>query len=167
MGRRDIAEILLAHGAHPTIFSAAMLGQLEVVKAIIAARPEARSMLGPHSIPLLAHARVGGEKSAEVVRYLQSLSEANGPPTQDISEEELAEFAGEYVFGRGPDDRIDISPKGKQLTFTRKGGDVRPLHYVGDRAFRPAGATAVRIRFGDASEMTVHDGDLLIRATRR
>jgi hypothetical protein len=35
VGHREIAELLLANGAHPTIFSAAMLGQLEVVKAFI------------------------------------------------------------------------------------------------------------------------------------
>jgi len=37
VGRPDIAEALLAHGARPSIFSAAMLGQLDVVKAFVAA----------------------------------------------------------------------------------------------------------------------------------
>src|SRR5262249_53199767 len=36
MGRVDIADVLLANGARPTIFSAAMMGQLETVKAFIA-----------------------------------------------------------------------------------------------------------------------------------
>src|SRR5262245_53082118 len=33
VGNRDIVEVLLANGARPTIFSAAMLGQLDTVKA--------------------------------------------------------------------------------------------------------------------------------------
>src|SRR5438477_8335654 len=41
MGRRDIAELLLAHGARLDVFAAAMLGEVEVVRAIIAAHPEA------------------------------------------------------------------------------------------------------------------------------
>src|SRR5215467_7419110 len=39
VGNREIAEFLIANGARPTIFSAAMLGQLDVVKAFIAAAP--------------------------------------------------------------------------------------------------------------------------------
>src|SRR5262249_51931588 len=39
VGHREIAELLLANGAHPTIFSAAMLGHLDVVKAFITASP--------------------------------------------------------------------------------------------------------------------------------
>src|SRR4051812_48531166 len=36
VGNRPIADFLLANGARPTIFSAAMMGQLDVVKAFIA-----------------------------------------------------------------------------------------------------------------------------------
>ncbi len=35
MGRRDIAELLLAHGARLDLFVAAMLGEVEVVRAIL------------------------------------------------------------------------------------------------------------------------------------
>ena len=38
-GNREIAEYLISKGARPTIFSAAMLGQLDVVKAFIAGSP--------------------------------------------------------------------------------------------------------------------------------
>src|SRR5947209_11223051 len=61
MGNRAIAEYLIAQGARPSIFSAAMLGQLEVVKAFVAAQPAVVRIRGPHSISLLAHARKGGE----------------------------------------------------------------------------------------------------------
>jgi hypothetical protein len=167
MGRREIAEMLLAHGAPPTLFSAAMLGQLEVVKAMIAARPGLERTLGPHSISLLAHARIGGEQSADVVRYLQGLTNAGGPGVQEVSEEELSRFTGDYAYGSGSNELIEIRKNGRQLTFTRRGADSRPIHYMGDRAFRPAGATAVRIHFSEDSVMTVHDGDLVIKAARR
>ena len=73
MGRRDIAEFLLEHGARLDIFAAAMLGKLEIVKAALAAFPEAINTPGPHGIPLLAHAQAGGEEAKSVLEYLQSL----------------------------------------------------------------------------------------------
>ena len=73
MGRRDIAHFLLARGARMDIFAAAMLGQLEIVQAIIAAFPDARSLRGPHGISLLAHAQVGGAEAASVLEFLQEL----------------------------------------------------------------------------------------------
>src|SRR4030095_48161 len=48
VGQRPIAEFLLENGAPPTIFSAAMLGQLEVVKAFAASIPNVLSLRGPH-----------------------------------------------------------------------------------------------------------------------
>jgi hypothetical protein len=57
MLRRDIAELLLAHGARLDVFAAAMLGDVDVVRAILTAHPEMRDALGPHGIPLSAHAQ--------------------------------------------------------------------------------------------------------------
>src|SRR5262245_48757269 len=42
VGSREIAEYLIAKGARPTLFSATMLGQLDAVKAFIAAQPGAQ-----------------------------------------------------------------------------------------------------------------------------
>lgn len=56
MHRRDIAELLLAHGARLDVFAAAMLGDVDVVKTVLDAHPEMRAALGPHGIPLAAHA---------------------------------------------------------------------------------------------------------------
>ncbi len=69
-GQREIAELLLARGARMDIFAAAMLGKLDVVKAIITACPESRTAPGPHGIPLLVHAQMGGEAGQAVVDYL-------------------------------------------------------------------------------------------------
>lgn len=73
MGRRDIALFLLDHGARLDIFAAAMLGRLEVVKAAIEAYPETLHTPGPHGIPLVTHAEMGGEEGSSVLEYLQSL----------------------------------------------------------------------------------------------
>jgi hypothetical protein len=70
MGRRDIAELLLAHGARLDVFAAAMLGDLDVVRAILAAHPEAHDAKGPHGVPLRAHAEVGGEPARAVLELL-------------------------------------------------------------------------------------------------
>src|SRR5262245_9124122 len=71
MGRRDIALYLLERGARLDLFAAAMLGQLEVVKAILTAFPDMSQALGPHGIPLFSHAQAGGPEAAAVVEYLQ------------------------------------------------------------------------------------------------
>jgi hypothetical protein len=72
MGRRDIALFLVAEGARMDVFSAAMLGELAIVRAILEAQPEARFARGPHGIPLELHAEAGGEHAAAVLEYLRS-----------------------------------------------------------------------------------------------
>jgi hypothetical protein len=56
MGRNDIAELLLAHGARMDVFAAAMLDQVEIVRAMLACYPT--EPVGPHGIPLRKHAEV-------------------------------------------------------------------------------------------------------------
>lgn len=71
MGRRDIAELLLERGARLDLFAAAMLGHVEVVRAIVDAYPAMREAAGPHGIPLIEHARKGGPEAAAVVELLE------------------------------------------------------------------------------------------------
>jgi hypothetical protein len=71
VGRRDIALLLLENGARMDIFSAAMLGHLEIVRATLGSFPDARKWLGPHGIPLIKHAEAGGSKSAPVADFLR------------------------------------------------------------------------------------------------
>ena len=73
MGQRDIARFLLENGARLDLFAAAMLGKLDIVKAALTAFPEAVHIPGPHGIPLIAHARAGGDEAKEVLEYLESL----------------------------------------------------------------------------------------------
>jgi hypothetical protein len=66
-------------------------------------------------------------------------------------------------------DRIAIVEKAGRLSFLRKGATERNLVFVGDRAFHPVGASAVRIRFagsGADTTLTVHDPDVVVTARR-
>jgi hypothetical protein len=73
MGRKDIANFLLDHGARLDVFAAAMLGKLDFVKAAMESFPGAKNIPGPHGIPLIAHAQAGGEEAKAVLDYLSSL----------------------------------------------------------------------------------------------
>ncbi|AXH98307.1 ankyrin repeat domain-containing protein [Sporosarcina sp. PTS2304] len=72
-GNRAIAEYLLEKGARMDIFSAAMLGELEIVQSMLKWYPSWYELKGPHGIPLMRHALAGGEPSQRVVEYLQSM----------------------------------------------------------------------------------------------
>lgn len=74
-GRREIALLLIERGARLDIFAAVMLGMLDVVKAALTACPHAAKSLGAHGIPLLAHAKMGGEPARCVYEYLESLDQ--------------------------------------------------------------------------------------------
>ena len=71
VGRRDIAEHLLEHGARMDVFAAAMLGETAIVRAMLDAQPDLRNARGPHGISLVAHAEAGGEQAHEVLELLQ------------------------------------------------------------------------------------------------
>src|SRR3954453_6728657 len=73
MGRRDIAELLLGHGARLDVFAAAMLGEVEIVRAILTTHPEMATAKGPHGIPLRAHGEAGGEQARAVLELLDAL----------------------------------------------------------------------------------------------
>jgi hypothetical protein len=107
-GSREIAEYLIAKGARPSVFSAAMLGQVDAVKAFVAAQPGVQRILGPHSIPLLAHAKAGGAAAEEVYRYLGTLGDAGGTPKAALADEDVGRLSGVYVYGSDPSERISV-----------------------------------------------------------
>jgi hypothetical protein len=72
MGNREIARFLISKGARMNIFQAAMLGDLDTVKAILKSHPEARESKGPHGIPLIAHAKAGGDEAKAVLDFLSA-----------------------------------------------------------------------------------------------
>lgn len=72
-GNRAIAEWLLEQGARMDIFAAAMLGELSIVIEIMQRQPHALHAAGPHGIPLIRHAEMGGKQAEPVLEYLQTL----------------------------------------------------------------------------------------------
>ena len=171
VGQRAIAELLLDHGAPPTLFSAAMLGQLEAVKAFITATPGLQKIRGPHSLSLMVHARAGGPAAAAVVAYLESVGDAALPLTDEpLSADERAMLNGRYLFGDGARDSFTIETKPNQVSMVRAGASARFLRHLGRLEFAPPGAPAVRIRFEREGQkivaFTVADPDVVVRARK-
>ncbi len=148
-GRREIAQLLLANGARPNLFSAAMLGQFEVVKATVEASPGIQRTLGPHGITLLAHARFGGEPAAQVHEYLEGLGDAdNGPRSAPLPAGTSApDFLGMYRYGPADDERLEVTDRDGTLFLGRVDYVARGLTHLGQLEFFPAGAPSVRIAF--------------------
>jgi hypothetical protein len=163
--------LLIESGAPPTLFSATMLGQLDVVKAFVAATPGAQRMRGPHGISLMTHAKLGGPKAESVLKYLEVLGDADLPvKNEPLAPEERAELDGRYRFGDRPRDIFTVTVKPNQIGIVRAGATERFLTHVGSLAFHPPGAPAVRIRFEREGTrvvaMTVSDPDLIVRARK-
>ncbi len=170
-GQRAIAELLLAHGARPTIFSAAMMGQLDVVRAFVAAMPTIQRTLGPHGLPLMVHARAGGPAAEAVVKYLEAVGDADRrPSSQPLAPADRDAVVGRYVFGAGARDLFDVDVRSDQLGLVRPGTTRRFLIHTGELAFFPSGVPSVRIAFakegGRVVRMTIADPDVLLTATR-
>ena len=72
VGNREIALYLISNGARFTIFVAAMLGRLDIVKPAIEAYPNLIKSKGPHNLDLIHHATKGGEDALTVLNFLKS-----------------------------------------------------------------------------------------------
>ena len=167
VGNRPIAELLIANGARPTIFTTAMMGQLAILKSWIAASPGIQRTRGPHGLTHVAHARAGGQAAAETLTYLESLGDADPRYTDvPLSDAESAAIAGDYAFGTGPTERLTVARNARGiLTIARTGASERNLFHQGGLAFIPAGAEAVRLRF-EGRTLTIVDGPVTVTATR-
>ena len=73
MGRKDIVKFLLSRGARIDIFCAAMMGQLDAVKAFLQLQPTLIDAKGPHGFTLHFHAQVGGDEAKPVLDHLQTI----------------------------------------------------------------------------------------------
>lgn len=80
MGRRDIVEVLLERGARMDIFCAAMMGQLEAVKAFLTLQPKLIDARGPHGFNLHFHGQLAGKDADKMVEYLQSVKKIDLKP---------------------------------------------------------------------------------------
>jgi len=170
-GRREIAELLIENGAPPTLFSAVMLGQLDLVKAFLAAAPGAQRMRGPHSISLLVHAKLGGPGAESVTKYLESLGDADLPlKNEPLAGEDRAQLDGRYIFGDRTRDSFVVTTTPDGVAIVRPGAMGRGLMHLGNLEFHPIGAPAVRIRFEREGKrvtaLTVSDPDLIVRGRK-
>ena len=182
VGRRDIAEFLISHGARPDIFTYAMMGMLRSVQEIIETVPGIQSHTGPHGITLLQHAknRLEDKNITEtdranvnkVIVYLEGLGNADvKPKSLDVSDEEKKRFVGEYRFGSGEAEIfvVDLHRIGF-LQIGRKGSFGRKLNKVDENTFSPAGAASVKIIFkimnDKAASLSIHEPQPLVTAAR-
>ncbi len=171
-GRRNIAELLLERGARLDIFAAAMLGQTDTVKAMIAAAPGIQRNPGPHGITLLAHARAGGEAAKHTLAYLESLGDADSKPTTEpLTDEQKQAYIGRFdspALGQGAVE-IGLNKNG-DLTIAVNGQTLNVLRHAGDHVFFPSGSPAVRVRFTHSGSgmdaLAIVDHVLVTTATR-
>ena len=170
VGRHDIVELLMAHGARPNLFTFAMLDHVDVVRAAIEASPGIQRIHGPHGITLLAHARNG--EAQRVIDYLETVGGADElHESIALPDDAKPKYIGTYRFGPGDEGTLVVADSKVGLRIQRgANGSARPMLHLGNDAFHPSGTPHVRIQFSmgpDGTAMvTVHDADLIVTARR-
>lgn len=81
LGNRDIALYLLEQGARLDSFAAAMLGQRDVITAMVTANPSVATTKGPHGFTLLYHAAISGD-----IAIAQALKPHLAPNASDYNQ---------------------------------------------------------------------------------
>jgi len=159
-GRKEIAHMLMEHGARPNLFTFAMLDHVDAVRAMCEAMMGVQSTLGPHGITLLSHARAGD--AARVQEYLEQLGGAD-PQSESIelTDEQKAIYLGVYAYGSEAHERFTCSTNSRGwLGIAGPSGAFRVIRTKGDHTFTPAGAARLKITFdvtdGKAQRLTVH-----------
>lgn len=170
MGRRDMADLLMKHGARPDIFTHAMLGHLAAVQAIVAAMPGVQSTYGPHGITLLSHAKAGKEEAAAVVEYLEALGDADPKQVSQPLTIPVAGYVGTYAWGSGDGQNVVVTERDGMLGLVRSKGFPRRLWHQGDHVFAPFGNGTLTVRFSVADdramEVSVWDPEPVMTAHR-
>ena len=182
MGRLDIGQYLLDHGARADIFSMVLLGKLDAVQAMLAADKSLATTPGPHGIPLIRHASsalefegLSPEQTTQAQRmydFLMTVDGASGPPAAHVLDEKTRdEFLGRYLYGSGAGDVIVVS-KNMQGTLSLKPGKsgAQPLVALAPDLFGFAAARSVHVQFerkdGKPSGVTILAHGETVRATR-
>jgi len=160
-GSRDIALLLLDNGARMNLFTAAMLGELAVVRAFIQARPGIQRTRGPHSLTLMHHARTGGEAAQAVVDYLESVGDADHAPQPVLlSDTEQQLMLGTYRIDGTQTLSIERRDGRDGLWLRHGDGSLRQLYMTEmTGTYHPAGAEGVHVSL-------VRDGEALARQLR-
>ncbi len=182
VGREDIVRFLISRGARPTLFTHAMLGQYEVVKATCEANPGIQRVEGPHGFNLMFHARIGlriegrtpqeKEQSQRMVDYLEQLGDAD--PTiesTDLAEADKQAYLGDYKYGDRPEDGFSVQLNMRKLLALGKIGSFGgALFCVGPDTFRYNGTSSVTITFqrklDQVVSLTLEEPGLSLVATK-
>lgn len=171
VGRHDIVEVLLAHGARANLFTLAMMDKVDAVRAICAAVPGIQGVGGPHGITLMDHAVFG--EADRVREYLTQLGGADaGATALPFEESQFGTYVGTYrAEGLKPAILVMAHPrKGRGMGLKLEGGVLRILNRTGEHVFSPAGAPHVSVRFGvmgDRAEgLTIHRKTPMLSARR-
>lgn len=176
-GRRDIAKYLLSKGARPDIFTFAMLGAFDAVKAMIDSNPGIQSIAGPHGISLLQHVRNGIDANGssgdaqKLVAYLEGLGDADSRSYLPVADADKQAFLGNYKYGDGERQGFSVRMNmRKLLSFGKLGQSGGALYRIGDNKFTYNGAPSVVIGFqSDGSRivsLTVTEPGLVIKAVK-
>lgn len=154
VGRKDIAELLIANGARPDLFTFAMMDNVGAVKAALDANPALAGLDGPHGIPLMAHAEAGD--ATRVIAYLRAFPEASKRSTSlEVADKSI--YLGKYEHG------LEVTQNSRAELAIRRGseGSGQILDRVEEHGFAPRGAASVRIRFkveaGKAVGLSIHE----------
>lgn len=182
VGRKDIAEFLMSKGARPDIFTYAMLGSYNTVKAMIEATPGVQSIAGPHGITLVQHVKNGlrsetlseqqKQDSNRLLSYLESLGNADIVATNlEMSETEKQKYVGDYKYGEGPEDGFSVKINMRKLLSLGKLGNFGGgLFRKSENTFTYNGITSVEITFVIENDrvisLTVHEPDLTLTAKK-
>jgi len=73
VGYKELVTYFLEKGAQANIFTAALFGRMDVIKAMLDFSPNLLNVKGPHGFTLLHHAEKGKDDALEVKEYLKSL----------------------------------------------------------------------------------------------
>ena len=182
VGRRDIVEFLIGYGARPNIFTFAMLGNYEVVKAMVDAIPGIQNTPGPHGINLMRHAKVGlrskeltEEQKTGSKRVITFLEEIGGA---DLSEVDInmtsaikETYIGDYKYGEGEKDGLSVKLNMREnLSLGKLGEFGGGLYQKSQNLFSYNGITSVEISFEVVDDkvlsLTILEPDLELRAIK-
>lgn len=159
VGRRDIATYLMKKGARPDIFTYAMLGAIDAVRAMIKETPGIQGIYGPHGISLLSHAKAGlreidgvpvdTDRQQQMIAYLEDLGDADPRwPDAQMTETEKQKYLGDYRYGPGEADGFSVRLNmRKMLSLGRLGAFGGGLYYRGNQSFVYNGTPSVTITF--------------------
>ena len=172
VGKPEIAKMLLAAGARADLFTHAMLGNIDVVRATIVAMPGIERVRGPHGLTLAHHARQG--EATDVIEYLKTLPGADIPYTNlPLTPEQQQPYLGIYRYGDGPTQTFEVLVQKStgSLGIQRNGRSLQKLFHQGDHVFHPPGSEETRLTFtvesGKATRLQIKGPGspvLLIRA---